>query len=348
MTADRDIHILRYFSSFISVSGGRVINVTDPMLAFCPLASHLYKGFKGGVRFDKEAIKREIKKVIEAKIEAYGFFTTKRKLLCSDTAIPYGASEMLMFGLKKKVIDAAVVVCDGAGTVVTGSGDVAQGIGARMNSLLLTSPIENIKERLKELGCQVVFDHALIDQAEGVKTAIQQGYKKIAVTIGGHDAQKLKEIRQWESSGGAEVTILVVCTTGITSDKVEKIRYDADLVWSCASQEIRQQAGSQALLQISRKIPVFALTQRGVGLFAAMAEEDAPWETLDANKQYLFSCEPKGREVRLGRSKAFLREEKLPASSQKSFFMAEAHNIRGRVRWGTITKEVFPNIRARS
>jgi putative methanogenesis marker protein 8 len=324
MTADRDIHVLRYFSSFISVSEGSVINVTDPMLAFCPLASYLYKGFKGSIHFDKEAIKREIKKVIEAKIEAYGFFTAKRKFLCSDTAIPYGASEMLMLALKKKVIDAAVVVCDGAGTVVTDSGDVAQGIGARMNSLLLTSPIDDTKERLKELGCQVVFDHALIDQAEGVKTAIQHGYKRIAVTIGGHDTDKLKEIRQWESSGGVEVTILVVCTTGITSDRIEKIRYDADLVWSCASQEIRREVGSQALLQISKQIPVFALTQRGVSLFAAIAENGAPLATLEANKQYLFSREPGGREVRLGRFKAFLREEKLPVSSRKSFFMAGA------------------------
>ncbi len=324
MTADRDIHVLMYFSSFISVSGGRVINVTDPMLAFCPLASHLYKGFERGILFDKEAIKREIKKVIEAKIEAYGFFTAKRKLLCSDTAIPYGASEMLMFALKKKVIDAAVVVCDGAGTVVTDSGDVAQGIGARMNSLMLTSPIDDTKERLKELGCQVVFDHALIDQAEGVKTAIQHGYERIAVTIGGHDTEKLKEIRQWESSAGVTVTILVVCTTGITSDRIERICYDADLVWSCASQEIRRDVGSQAILQISKQIPVFALTQRGVGLFAAMAEDGAPWETLETNKQYLFSREPGGREVKFGRSKAFLREEKLPVSSQKSFVMASA------------------------
>ncbi len=323
MTGDRDIHILRYFSSFISVSGGRVINVTDPMLAFCPLASHLYKGFNDCVRFDKEAIKCEIKKVIETKIEAYGFFTARRKLLYSDTAIPYGASEMLMFALKKKVIDAAVVVCDGAGTVITDSGDVAQGIGARMNSLMLTSPIDDTKERLKELGCQVVFDHALIDQAEGVKTAIQHGYKRIAVTIGGYDTEKLKEIRQWESSAGVAVTILVVCATGITSDRIERICYDADLVWSCASQEIRRDAGSQAILQISKQIPVFALTQRGVGLFAAMAENGALWATLEANKQYLFSHESGGREVKLVRSKAFLREEKLPVS-HKSSVMASA------------------------
>ena len=46
MIAERDIHILRYFSAFISVSEGKVINVTDPQLTFCPLAGHLYKDFK--------------------------------------------------------------------------------------------------------------------------------------------------------------------------------------------------------------------------------------------------------------------------------------------------------------
>jgi putative methanogenesis marker protein 8 len=319
---ERDIHVLRYFSSFVSVSRGRVINVTDPTLAFCPLASHLYKGFKDVVGSDREAVKRQIKKVIEAKIAEYGFFTPKRKLSHGDAAIPYGASEMLMFALKKKVIDVAVVVCDGVGTVVTDSGDVVQGIGARMNSLLLTSPIDKTRERLKKLGCRVVFDHALIDQSEGVKAAIQQGHKRIAVTVGGHDTDKLKEIRQWESSGGVAVTILVVCTTGVTGDRVEKIRRDADLVWSCAAWEIRQEIGSAALLQISKQIPVFALTQRGIDLFASIAQDGAPLGILREGEQYLISQEPGGYEMRLGRLRGFLREEKLPVLSDKSFVMA--------------------------
>ncbi|MDD5196726.1 MAG: DUF2099 family protein [Candidatus Omnitrophica bacterium] len=318
-TIERDMHVLRYFSSVISVSEGKVINVTDPALTFCPLASHFYKGFKNIDGADKEAVKREIKKAIESKIRDYGFFTPKRNLSCSDTAIPYGASEMLMFALKKKAIDAAVVVCDGAGTVITDNGEVVQGIGARMNSLLLTSPIKKIIACLKGLGCGVVFDHALIDQVKGVEKAIKAGYMKIAVTVSGHDSEKLKEIRGLESSYGVSLTVLVVCTTGIAESKIEQIRSYADIVWSCASWDIRQKIGKIALLQISKQIPVFVLTQKGIDFLAAYADDRDILCGLDRYKQYLISNEPAGEKVRLGNFGSFLREEKLPALSRKSF-----------------------------
>ena len=146
----RDIHVLKYFSSFVSVSYGKVINITEPTLTFCPLAEHLYKDFSNIRGNDKEAIKNAIKSAIESKIKDYGFFTDDRKLSYGDVSIPYGASEMLMFALRKNAIDAAVVVCEGAGTVITDAPEVVQGIGARMNSLLLTSPIKGIIEKLRE------------------------------------------------------------------------------------------------------------------------------------------------------------------------------------------------------
>jgi len=315
----RDIHILRYFSSFISVSKGQVINVTDPKITFCPLASHLYKGLKNIDGADQGALKGEIKRIIESKIKDFGFFTSQRKLLQGETAIPYGASEMLMFALKKRIIDAAVVVCDGAGTVITDSGEVAQGIGARMNSLLLTSPIKEIITRLKELNCHVVFDHALISQVTGVEKAIAAGYKKIAVTVSGHDVDKLKKIRQLESSKNVEIIILVVCTTGIAAAKINKIRSYADVVWSCASLDIRQKIGAAALLQISKQIPVFVLTQKGIDFIASYADDTAPLRDLDRYKQYLISNEPVGEKIKLGDICSFLREKKLPALSEENF-----------------------------
>ena len=187
----RDIHVLKYFSSFVSVSNGQVINITEPTLTFCPLAKHLYKDFSNMRGNDKEAIENAIKSAIEAKIKGCGFFTDKRKLSCGDVSILYGASEMLMFALRKKAIDAAVIVCDGAGTVITDKPEVVQGIGARMNSLLLTSPIKGIIKKLETAGCRVVFEHSLIDQRRGVKEAIEAGYKAIAVTVSGHVAEDL-------------------------------------------------------------------------------------------------------------------------------------------------------------
>lgn len=62
----RDIHVLKYFSSFVSVSYGQVINITEPTLRFCPLAKHLCKDFSNIQGKDKEAIKSAIESKIKA------------------------------------------------------------------------------------------------------------------------------------------------------------------------------------------------------------------------------------------------------------------------------------------
>ncbi|MBU2045014.1 MAG: DUF2099 family protein [Candidatus Omnitrophica bacterium] len=312
----RDIHVLKYFSSFVSVSHGKVINITEPTLAFCPLAEHLYKDFSGIRVNDKEAIKDSIKKVIESKIKDYGFFTDERKISFDDVAIRYGASEMLMFALKKGAIDAAVVVCEGAGTVITNKPEIVQGIGARMNSLLLTSPIQRIIKKLKTVGCQVIFENALIDQVRGVKEAIKAGYKTIAVTVCGNSAEDLKALRLLEKESGVRIILLVVCTTGLAKDKITLVRDYADLVWSCASFDIRQMIGPLAKCQLSEQIPVFVLTKAGMDFVSAYADESGVVKNLDIRKQYLFSNKSGGQCVHLGSYKVFISESKLPVNTR--------------------------------
>jgi len=56
---------------------------------------------------------------------------------------------MMMYALKKGGIDAAVTVCDGAGTVISDSPSLIQGIGARMNGLFYTTPIPEVIQRIK-------------------------------------------------------------------------------------------------------------------------------------------------------------------------------------------------------
>ncbi len=312
----RDIHVLKYFSSFISVSCGKVINITEPTLRFCPLAKHLCKDFSNIKGNDKEAIKSAIKSVIESKIKDYGFFTDHRKLTCGDVLIPYGASEMLMLALRKSVIDVAVVVCEGAGTVIVPEPEVVQGIGARMNSLLLTSPIKGIIGKLKTAGCRIVSENALIDQFRGVKEAIKAGYKTIAVTVSGDSAENLKRMRLLEKENGVKIILLVVCTTGITNDKIAMIGDYADLVWSCASSDLRQMIGPLAIIQLSKQIPVFVLTKNGVDFVSAYAEESENIHSLDINKQYLFSNDHSGKCVHLGNFKVFISVSKLPVNAR--------------------------------
>jgi hypothetical protein len=42
-------------------------------------------------------------------------------------AVPYGASEMMMYALRRGDLDAVVTVCDGAGTVVTANPELVRG-----------------------------------------------------------------------------------------------------------------------------------------------------------------------------------------------------------------------------
>ena len=73
---------------------------------------------------DIPAVKRIIKQGIEEKILRYGFFSENREISRISIAIPYGASEIIMYALKKKIIDSAVVVCDGAGSVITDNPEI--------------------------------------------------------------------------------------------------------------------------------------------------------------------------------------------------------------------------------
>jgi len=317
--AEKDLHVLKYFSSVITVSEAKVIHVTEPSLRYCPLACHFFQEFEKADPTDIRSLRDAIQKAIESKIRNYGFFTKNRSFHFPKRVVPYGASEMLAASLKNRFIETAVVVCDGAGTVITGSSETVQGIGARMNTLIFTSPIKEILEKLKAAGCHVVFENtARINPMEGVEKAISLGYKKIGVTVAGFAAEQLEQIRRLEKEGGVSIVILAVCTSGIPHNKVEMIRRRADLVWACASSEIREQIGNTAILQLSKQIPVYALTFQGVAFVASCSEDPSLFNTLDIKKQYLISNEPGDRAVHLWNSQTYIQETVLPANSPKT------------------------------
>lgn len=313
-----DCHILRFFSSFVAVSHGRVISVTEPVMSYCPLAWTLYKKIRELKRNDAEAVKEQIREIVERKIERFGFFTERRVLEGSDISVPYGASEILMYAVRKKEIDAAVLVCDGAGSVVATLPEVIQGIGARMNGLFYTTPITATIEKLKRSGTAVIFPDARIQQMGAVEYACQRGHKKIAVTVNASMAREgLKEIRALEKKYDAAIIIFVVCTTGIGMQRVLEIKEYADLVWACASQEVRQVIGPAALLQVSEAIPVFILTQKGLNVLSAYSDSETDLKSLDLNEQYLISRQTRGKRIRMGKQMAGLSRVSLPVRSQK-------------------------------
>jgi putative methanogenesis marker protein 8 len=261
-----DRHTIRYFTSVITVSRGKVWRVTTPAISSCPLASRLYKGFKAPAVLSKRALRSAVRGVVEGKIRRFGFFTDKRVLAHDGQAIPYGASEIIVHGLKSRCIDSAVMVCDGAGTVVVRDPATAQGIGARMHTILSTSPIQATIRELRQRGCGIVSSSGAIDQAAGVVHAAKAGCRKIAVTVNAYHGEGLKNIRIIERHHNVSVTILMVCTTGISVKRIKEMERYADIVWSCHSDPVRIRMEQVALKRLSGVSPVYVLTDKGMKL----------------------------------------------------------------------------------
>jgi putative methanogenesis marker protein 8 len=312
-----DLHLVRYFSSLVAVSGGRVVAASAPTIARCPLARRLYEGFdcpRGG----GAALRRAVCRVIESKIRRYGFCTPRRVLRRATGSIPFGASEMLMHALRGGTIDAAVVVCDGAGTVICADPELVQGIGARMHTVLFTTPLAAVAQRIEAAGGRVVYPDASIDQAGGVEEALRLGSRAVAATVRGNDAGLLAGFAAMGKRYGASITSLVVCTTGTDARRIDAILAHADLVWGCASEAVRARIGPRARIQLSRAIPVFVLTRRGAALVAACSSDPDRIENLDGRRQYLIALGRRGRRVRIGRFEARINEARLPAAAREA------------------------------
>ena len=318
IAAGRDIHILRHYSAFVVVSEGRVIHVTDPDMRYCPLANILYPGFRKIEGSDLNGLKTQIKETIEAKIKEYGQFTNRRQIVDSNISIPYGASEIMMYALQKGAVDAAVVVCDGAGTVITDNPEIVQGIGSRMNGLFFTSPIAGIRDRLAQHRCHFISEQGRINQIEGIEQAVRLGYKRIAVTVNGFKGEGLGEIRKLEIRHKITVCIFVICTTGVGQERIEEIKSYGDLVWSCGSREVRKQIGKDAIMQFSRAIPVFVLAEKGLSAAKTYFEGPEILSHFEKGEQLLVCDDCPGEKVKVGDFYTRICSAKLPACGKRS------------------------------
>jgi putative methanogenesis marker protein 8 len=247
-----DEHIIEAIGrTRIVIRDGRVVEVGEPQISDCPLAKRF--------AYPIPAITRDaIKANIEHRIEAFGMCTPEREVCDRREFVGFGASELLSFGLFSGLVDAAVLVCDGAGTVIATKPAMVQGIGGRMSGLVKTSPHRSVMDRIERDG-GIVLDrqHARIDQLDGVALAVAEGYRNIAVTVENpRIAQTIRRIHP-------DTFIFAVHGTGLSRDEAEMLVTASDLVTSCASRTIRDSAGAAALLQAGITIPIFAMTQKG-------------------------------------------------------------------------------------
>ncbi len=196
-------------------------------------------------------------------MQELGMYGPNRVLELQEEPVSFGASEILADAMREGLVDAAVLVCEGAGTVVATRPEVLQAIGAHMTGLVKTEPIKEIQEGLEERGCILLDRLGTMDQVRGFERAKAAGFKKIAVTVAGSRAADAEALRKRDLELGTHSIILAVHTTGISESEAGALAESCDLVWSCASRAVREVVGKRAKMQIGISIPVFALNSGG-------------------------------------------------------------------------------------
>jgi putative methanogenesis marker protein 8 len=320
----KDLHVTRKACALVAISDGNVIKMEEPKVCHCPLFTALFSY--------KDIDKCTIQKKFERQSDQWGMFTCNRKVCDEKIIVPFGASEMIMYTLKRGSMDAAVVVCEGAGTVITANPGVVQGIGAYMNGLFYTTPIpEVISNIIKNQGIILSPSDAKMDQLAGVKKALDIGYSRIAVTVRGDEHETITAIRRLEKEikdsikkefkDRIIIVILAICNTGISEKQAKIISDEADLAWACASNFVREIVGPKSILQVGMKIPVFVLTDRGLDFISSYSSDNFLKEKLiDVGKKHYITLnkfEKGALKINMGRFSVFLYETKsLPIKTE--------------------------------
>jgi putative methanogenesis marker protein 8 len=239
----------------IVIKDGKVVEVGEPQIGYCPIFDK-HRGIK---KFDKDVIKKNI----EFRINDFGMCTPNRVLKMKDF-LSFGVSEIICTAMTKKLVDAAVLVCEGTGTLVVTDPEMVQGVGGRVSGLVSTTPIPEV---IAIVGRQNVLDPATarIDQVAGVEKAVAMGYKNIAVSIvSGKDARRFKEMEK--EHPGLSIYTFVVHTTGLSREESEMVFQYADILTGCASKHLRDLAAERKTFKIGDSIPMFGVTPRGIHL----------------------------------------------------------------------------------
>jgi putative methanogenesis marker protein 8 len=245
----------------VVVKDGKVVEVGEPQLQWCPLFEK--------ARGVKQITSEEVRKNMEFRIRDFGLFTAQRKLEM-DVFVGFGASEVMMTGLSRGLLDATVTVCDGAGTVITANPKLVQGMGARISGLVETEPIPEVIAGIEQRN-GIVLDpqHAGIDPVKGVKKAAQMGHRKIAVSV--IDAMTASRIRELESAHNLDIYIIAAHTTGLSRENTCELLKHVDIVTACASKNLRELI--KPIAQVGTAVPLFAITQKGKELLLERAKE---------------------------------------------------------------------------
>jgi len=233
------------------VRNGKVVEVSEPKVSYCPL----FKKLHGIEKITRE----EVVKNLEYRIENFGLFTSKRRVLEDRVFATFGASEIFFSCLKSGFLDVVVIAADCAGTVVTNNPQLVQGLGGRISGLVKTSPVAEVIEKIEKNGGYVVNRDAEIDQIKGVLFAVEKGFKRIGVTL--TSVEEAKSCAEIERKKGVMILKFAVHTTGVDWS-VEDARA-FDLITLCASKALRERLRGVVKAQAGEAIPIVALSDFG-------------------------------------------------------------------------------------
>lgn len=248
-----DEHIIEGLGkSTITVQNGKIVNVTKPKVKYCPLFKH-HKGIE-------ELTADTVKENIQYRIDDFGMCTPQRQLKMKDF-LTFGISEILSTLLDEDIIDCAIMVCEGCGTVIITESEMAQGVGGRVSGLVKTSPIPEI---IDQIGNENIVNPqtAEINQIAGIKKAIEKGYRNIAVTIAlAEDAKKISEIKK--ENPDVNIYTFVVHTSESNKEDAETLFNNCDIITGCASKHVRELGNEKSLKTVGQSIPIYSNSENG-------------------------------------------------------------------------------------
>lgn len=251
--------------SRVTIIDGKVVDVSDPQLKYCPL----FNKYRNITTIDKQAVKENF----EFRIKDFGMCTENRIVRNGDY-ISFGVSEILSKAIEDGVIEGAVIAADGCGTAVVKEAAVVQGLCGRISGLVETSPLNVV---LDAVGRDYVLDPETtpIDQVKGAELAASKGMKRFAVTVAiADDAETIRK------KFGSDVIIVAVHTSMVKRCDAEKFFEYCDFITSCASGHIRDIADSRSDIVIAgNKVPMVGVTEIGKELILnkLVAIGKKPW-----------------------------------------------------------------------
>lgn len=269
-----DKHVIEALGKVrVVIENGEITEVGPSLgMDYCPMFHAMHKVDELNEAF--------IRKNIQFRIDDFGMCTPER-IIEMDDAITVGVSEILKTNMELGNIDCVVGACEGAGTLLMVNPRVVQGVGARVSGLVSTTPIPEVIQKLEERESVILNpETAELNQLEGLKLALEMGYKNIAITI--LPSPMVKEIREYPVDDDVNVYLFVAHTTGCEYEEVEMLFENADIVTACASKNIRRYTDEYRPYYYGTKVPIFCASEDGHRLLDLRLEKiGKPLSTTD-------------------------------------------------------------------